>query len=82
MDELTFAREQMPILIGFNVEPKASDQWVRDLLKGPPSPSAPLQYVIVQGTKEADRLIHLMPKAKSITNKAYGGAYRMRWPGW
>lgn len=81
LDEWTVEREyiqfHMPIKISFSVG-SPSDEWLRREVRGQAQERPPLQSVIVQGTREADRLMNGMAQLKHQRLKPYGGSTSQR----
>lgn len=75
--ERVYIAEHMPIQIWFNTS-TPSDEWLRREIRGQ-SPERPaLQSVIVQGTREADRVVNAMANLKHRRHLPYGGSTTLR----
>lgn len=78
--ELAWIQTQMPVRILFNVA-TGQDDWVRQAIRGGEPIQRPrVQAVIVQGTREADRVTAALAKAKQRRGLPYGGAISQREP--
>lgn len=70
--------DEMPILITFNVS-TPSDGWLRSQIRGMLVEAEPqLQQVIVQGSREADRVCAALALRKYHRHLPYGGSSQVR----
>lgn len=76
--ELAWIQTQMPIRITFGVAVATDDEWVRAYIRGEDVPLPALQHVIVQGTRERDRIVDALANLKMRRGLPYGGAMSHR----
>lgn len=78
-DKARWIADEMPILITFNVS-TPSDGWLRGQIRGQlVEAEPPLQRVIVQGSREADRVCAALALRKYHRHLPYGGSSQVRW---
>lgn len=76
-EEQHWIRYHMPVLVEFATTP--TDQWLRDAIRGSEGVEVPpLQRVIVQGTREAERIVTALANLKYKRHLPYGGAMHRR----
>lgn len=69
--------DQIPYLIEFMTN-DGDDQWLRDQIRGLNTPPPQTHKVIVQGGREADRVITALANLKYARHKPYDGATYQR----